>query len=236
MRVCSILNCNKKAHGKGFCTTHYMRLRRYGDVNKVYKSWEIKGKNIFCSIEKCFNRYHAKKYCRKHYRKFIAYGDPLISKLNLKRYCSMPVCDRKYYAKGFCHIHYQRIKKHGHPNKIRIRQKCSVFGCFDYVHSKGLCKKHYRESSKLMFVLHRINQRCNDDNHQMYRYYGGKGIRNYLTIFDLEYLWNRDHGNNLEKPSIDRIDPNNDYTFSNCQFIEMGENTKRRFELERICA
>jgi len=72
-----------------------------------------------------------------------------------------------------------------------------------------------------------INQRCNDSNYKAFKYYGGKGIRNYLTQDELKFLWFRDKAYLLEKPSIDRKDSNGHYTFENCQFIEHSANSKK---------
>jgi hypothetical protein len=37
MTLCSADNCNRAAHARTFCATHYSRLRRHGDVKVVLK-------------------------------------------------------------------------------------------------------------------------------------------------------------------------------------------------------
>jgi hypothetical protein len=37
MTMCSADNCNRTAHARAFCATHYSRLRRHGDVKVVLK-------------------------------------------------------------------------------------------------------------------------------------------------------------------------------------------------------
>lgn len=73
-------------------------------------------------------------------------------------------------------------------------------------------------------ILRSINQRCNDKSQISYPWYGGKGIKNYLTEEDIEYMWNRDNAKDMDKPSIDRIDSDKNYEFDNCRFIELYDN------------
>jgi hypothetical protein len=73
-----------------------------------------------------------------------------------------------------------------------------------------------------------IELRCNYPGTYGYERYGGRGIRNKIDVYDLEYLWVRDGASHLKQPSIDRIDVNADYTVDNCRFIEMGENVRRK--------
>lgn len=70
----------------------------------------------------------------------------------------------------------------------------------------------------------RIEERCKNKNGTSYHRYGGKGIKNLLTVEDLKFLWIRDKAYNLECPSIDRIDASDDYKISNCRWIERRAN------------
>lgn len=76
-------------------------------------------------------------------------------------------------------------------------------------------------------ALYNINYRCTNSNDRKFKYYGGKGIKNYLTFIDLKFLWERDKGHLLKYPSIDRRDGAKDYTIKNCRFIEMAVNRRR---------
>ena len=75
-----------------------------------------------------------------------------------------------------------------------------------------------------------INKRCNYKNHDSFNRYGGRGIKNLLTLKDLEFLWNRDRAWELKKASIDRINNDGHYELNNCRFIEMTENSKKQKE------
>lgn len=73
-----------------------------------------------------------------------------------------------------------------------------------------------------------IKQRCNNPNNERYYCYGEKGIKCKITVEELKELWFRDKAYDMEKPSIDRKNSDKDYTFSNCRYIELGENTSKR--------
>lgn len=90
--------------------------------------------------------------------------------------------------------------------------------------------RKYREENPWMSTLHNIKQRCNNPNHPDYKNYGGKGIKVLITGRELEELWFRDKAYNLDFPSIDRIESDNDYKYDNCRYIEMGKNSLRMNE------
>lgn len=69
-----------------------------------------------------------------------------------------------------------------------------------------------------------INVRCSRPIVRSYPQYGGKGIRNLLTPFDLEFLWLRDGAAQMVRPSIDRKESEKSYTIDNCRFIELADN------------
>ena len=64
-----------------------------------------------------------------------------------------------------------------------------------------------------------IRQRCWGNP-----YYKNKGIRRRINIIELKSIWLRDRGFEMTKPSIDRINPDKDYTYENCRYIEYKKN------------
>lgn len=74
-----------------------------------------------------------------------------------------------------------------------------------------------------------MNQRCSLPSDKRFNRYGGRGIRVKMTRLELVSLWNRDKASEMKQPSIDRIDNDGHYEYSNCRFIEMSENVRRRF-------
>lgn len=67
-----------------------------------------------------------------------------------------------------------------------------------------------------------IKARCNNKNNKYFK----RGIKCLITSDELKALWFRDKGFLLERPSIDRIDNNGNYEFSNCRYIELSENAR----------
>ena len=97
---------------------------------------------------------------------------------------------------------------------------------------KELYRAYYRKQrieAPWMNHYYGATKRCTISSHKDYKYYGGKGIRMLLTKEEVEILYKRDGAGDMVKPSIDRINPNGDYHFGNCRFIEHSENISRRF-------
>ncbi|MHA2013350.1 MAG: NUMOD1 domain-containing DNA-binding protein [Candidatus Helarchaeota archaeon] len=72
-----------------------------------------------------------------------------------------------------------------------------------------------------------IFNRCNNKNYNEFIYYGGRGIKCLINVEELKILWFRDKAYDMDRPSIDRIDNDGNYTFENCRFIELSENVKK---------
>ena len=68
--------------------------------------------------------------------------------------------------------------------------------------------------------------RTKNKKHKCFKNYGAKGIKNFLGINDLKYIWFRDKACKLKKPSIDRINRFGSYTLENCRYIEHSENAR----------
>jgi len=72
---------------------------------------------------------------------------------------------------------------------------------------------------RLQLLMSAINSRC-----RHHPRYAGRGIRNFLTFDNLEFLWQRDKAGEMQRPSIDRRDNDGHYSVENCRFIELFEN------------
>ena len=74
-------------------------------------------------------------------------------------------------------------------------------------------------------IFNGINQRCNNPKDKNYKNYGGRGIKNHLTLEDVKFLYIKYKAYLMKKPSIDRKDNDGNYTIENCEFIELKENS-----------
>ena len=82
-------------------------------------------------------------------------------------------------------------------------------------------RQRLKEQMPWRLTFDKINERC-----KSHPYYKNKRITT-LTVNDLKYLWFRDKGFLLRKPSIDRINNNGNYTLDNCRYIEHSENSRK---------
>lgn len=86
--------------------------------------------------------------------------------------------------------------------------------------------KKYRRRNPWARPREWARRRCVDPKHREYKGYGGRGIKFDLTMAEAKALYKRDKGFLLDKPSLDRIDPDGDYTYDNCRFRELMDNVR----------
>lgn len=84
-------------------------------------------------------------------------------------------------------------------------------------------------------ALYKARSRCRNKTDNAFKYYGGRGIKCFLTHGDMEFLWDRDKAWNLSHPTIDRINNDGDYEVGNCRYIERSENTRRVNGDRKVC-
>ncbi len=96
----------------------------------------------------------------------------------------------------------------------------------EYISSCKKCRRKYRIDYYKKYpwgrVYKNINMRTSGKEHK----YKRKGIKTYLSLDDVKYLWIRDKAHLLKKASIDRLDNNGHYTLDNCRIIEHSENSR----------
>lgn len=93
-------------------------------------------------------------------------------------------------------------------------------------------RSHHRSQKtsvdyRLKAILGTIKHRCESPKFIGWRWYGAKGVKNFLTLDDLKAVWKRDNAAAMCKPSIDRINHNGHYELSNVRFLELAENVRR---------
>ena len=83
---------------------------------------------------------------------------------------------------------------------------------------------------RLYRIWQMMRQRCNNENAENYKYYGGRGIcvcDEWENDFSLFALWSFANGYN-DNLTIDRVESNGNYEPSNCRWISKKEQTNNR--------
>lgn len=174
---------------------------------------------------------YARAYYRKNKKKVRAWTKKWTDKN--KKHCNE-------YARNWCERNKERLKLlRSTPER---KKKIASWSHKFYLKEKGTerfkkrnLKNHalYKERHPLKYKLHKrlsvIRQRCKNKKYKDYRWYGGRGIKCFLSTKDLLEIWFRDNAEMMKKPSVDRINNDGNYTLENCRFIESIENLKRRY-------
>lgn len=136
--------------------------------------------------------------------------------------------DGKHYYCKICSK--KRKKKYYENDKEYLLSIAKEY----YQNNKEKCIKYnkkYNIKLKIFqpwyFVYVHIKTRCENIKDINYKYYGGRGIKCNITKEEIKKLWFECCAWRLKRPSIDRIDVNGNYEYSNCRFIEQGENSKK---------
>lgn len=155
------------------------------------------------------------KDCRKKYRQS--------HKKEIKEYKKKYYQDHIEEIKEYRESHKQEIKEYW--QKYREEHMDSILE-YSYDYYKNRWDKFPWEKT-----YWNIKGRCEYKSHSRYEYYGGRGIQCLISKDELKYLWFRDKAYLLEKPSIDRKNPDGNYELDNCRYIEMIDNIKRKRKL-----
>ncbi len=93
-----------------------------------------------------------------------------------------------------------------------------------------ILRKHDSSYTRLYNIYRHMIWRCENPNADQYPYYGGKGVeicKEWREDFKAFKKWAYENGYN-DNLSIDRIDPDKDYSPDNCQWISSSENIAKR--------
>lgn len=104
-------------------------------------------------------------------------------------------------------------------NRSPDRRRTRGFLLEEKMDKKEYLKQYYRKKPWAK-TQNWINSRCCDKNSKYYK----KGIKNFLSLDDLKYLWKRDRAYQMKKPTIHRINNDGNYTLDNCKYLEFTEH------------
>lgn len=121
-KVCSFTGCGRKLQARGYCSTHYAHLRRYGEPREIQEI-VIMNKDKTCSVDACSNDAKVSGICHKHYQRLRVHGDVSVNKNTgpkeraQNRQCELETCGEEQYSRGYCQPHYRKWLRHGDPLK-----------------------------------------------------------------------------------------------------------------------
>lgn len=129
-RTCSVDGCEKKHAARGWCNTHYNRMRREKAI-EVRQFWST----TVCSVEGCEKKRTQLSWCGMHYMRMRRHGS-LESVPRQCNTCSVDGCERPAQGRGWCNMHLLRMSRYG---RLDARQ----YGTDDI----GYSAAHYRVKS-----------------------------------------------------------------------------------------
>ena len=76
---CSIEGCSGYRYARGFCESHYVKWRKYGDPLRIRlnNNGLPRGTVRECSIDGCSRLHTSRGFCSLHYGRWKRNGDPL---------------------------------------------------------------------------------------------------------------------------------------------------------------
>ena len=107
------------------------------------------------------------------------------------------------------------------------KECCSIYYALNKQKIQSKAKNNHKKAPWIR-ILRSIKSRCENKNSQDYKTYGGRGIKCLITAEELKEIWFRDKAYLMDFPTIDKINNNGDYEFSNCQFLENVDNVKKQ--------
>ncbi|MEW6557741.1 MAG: hypothetical protein AB1349_10355 [Elusimicrobiota bacterium] len=117
--------------------------------------------------------------------------------------------------------------------KYRCREKYIYFSSWCKDCNKKYVKEYYRLNRETMYRKKQLYLKnnpwaktLNGIITRVGKQYRKFGIKNYLIVQNLRFLWLRDRAYLMKKPVIHRIDNLGDYTLGNCKYVELKEHLK----------
>jgi hypothetical protein len=168
MRHCALPACLQPAVARGWCSGHYTRWLRAGDV-RASEPLLSRPHLDACAVAGCTDPTYARDWCQMHYKRWRRHGSVQAGKPKrggAQRLCDVDGCARPHDARGLCHGHYLRWVRTGDVaadlplGRRRQPEHCTVEfqgkACGRASHSQGLCRAHHQRLRKHGDVLANI--------------------------------------------------------------------------------
>ncbi len=75
-KICSVEGCGRPVLARGWCTAHYGRWYRHGDVEVDRPIRTLTRRGSGCAVEGCESPDETRGWCGIHYRRWARWGDP----------------------------------------------------------------------------------------------------------------------------------------------------------------
>jgi hypothetical protein len=106
-KPCAAPDCSKDAHAKGYCYTHYCRIKKNGTLELKHRP-----RVECCVVDGCENTRQAGNLCGMHFARLKRSGK---TDERPVRGCSVDGCVKKHHGGGYCNAHRKRLDRHGDP-------------------------------------------------------------------------------------------------------------------------
>jgi hypothetical protein len=160
-KTCSVPGCGGKHEAKGFCITHYSRLRRGEEIDVPIRRIGVRHD---CSVATCRNRAVVKGLCKTHdarARRGADLNEP-IKRVSQDSQCKFKGCDRHIASHGYCSGHRRQQLLYG-ENGLRpigagkrrgcTLETCAIVGCERAQYANAMCNTHDARAGKYKLTV-----------------------------------------------------------------------------------
>lgn len=134
-----------------------------------------------------------------------------LANLEKERKCNLD----NYHKNKNTKKYKERVSKYRKKMRPKLNEKMKKYR-----------EKMFKEKPWMASYLS-ARQRCLDKKGCRAKTYFERGIKFLMTIDDFKFLWFRDNAQEMEWPTIDRINNDKDYVLDNCRYLEHKANTKK---------
>lgn len=189
--TCSVKDCPRPVHAKGWCGGHYGRWIKTGDVKENQPLRTAKGTwtLIECFVDDCHREVKARGLCQSHYGTWHE-AEALFPD------CSVNECPNRGTVGGLCRGHDSRLRRNGRLDEhIPLRKlipggsECLFPGCPTRAASGGYCPSHanqIRAGKELMPIRRNAPKGSGSINNNGYRMFkiNGKSISGHKMVME----------------------------------------------------
>ncbi|MFN2557314.1 MAG: HNH endonuclease signature motif containing protein [Nitriliruptorales bacterium] len=146
IQTCQVGCCGNDVFARGWCSGHYFRWLRTGDV-RADEPLSRRKQSPICRAEDCTTTPYALGWCEKHYKRWRRRGE-VADPREMPDECVIEDCPNPATERGWCHGHYLRwyrtgdVQAHVPLERRRQPETCTVQDCPRDTVGHGLCRTH----------------------------------------------------------------------------------------------